>query len=201
MDGSANNGPGLAGRMIRSLIVPRRTFASIREQMTWLDWFVPTLVLMAASLAGGLTLSAHMPPVPEAEISLVSMALDSFDRIVIHSFLWLFAAGGILLLLANTFLGVEASYCQMLAVTAYASLAKVVEGILIMAVILVAGRFGSINPNVLGGSQIFTIWQILVMAVGTAVMAGCATLRALVAVLVIWGLWWGLLMAGKGCAS
>ena len=121
----------------------------------------------------------------------------------IVSFLVLFLLGGVLLLLANPILGGEANYGQMLAVTAYASLVKVIQTIVTVPILLATGGLVVFGPGLLlpeemlttfagrllSGVDIFTLWQVLLMAVGTGVMAGCSTRRALVPLLVLWAVW------------
>ena len=121
----------------------------------------------------------------------------------IVSFLVLFLLGGVLLLLANPVLGGEANYGQMLAVTAYASLVKVIQTILTVPILLATGSLVVFGPGLLlpeemlstfagrllSGMDIFTLWQVLLMAVGTGVMAGCATRRALFPLLILWAVW------------
>ena len=121
----------------------------------------------------------------------------------IVSFLWLFLLGGVLLLLANPILGGEANYGQMLAVAAYASLVKLVQTIVTVPLILATGSLVVFGPGlllseemlatfagrVLAGVEVFTLWQVLVMAVGTGVMAGCSTRKALVPLLILWAVW------------
>ena len=132
--------------------------------------------------------------------------------IPIGTFLWLFASGGVLLLLANPILGGEATYGQMLAVTAYASLAKLAQAVVIIPILLSTGSLVIIGPGlllpeemlatfagrVLSGFEIFTLWQVLLMAVGTGVMAGCSTRRALVPLLILWAV---VIVAQAGLAS
>ena len=116
------------------------------------------------------------------------------------SFLWIFIVGGVVLLVANPILGGEANYGQMLAVTAYASLVKVVQAIVTLPFLLKTGTLLVIGPGlflseetlatfagrVLSGLDLFTFWQVLLMAVGTGVMAGRPTRDALVPLLILW---------------
>ena len=210
--------PGLGGRMIRTFTAPRENFASIRADTTWYDWFAPTLVVAVTSnMAGMVLMESGSEPVygemtEERRAAMESMLASwqdiGFMVILMFSFLQLFAVGGVLLLLANSILGGEASYTQMLAVNAYASLVTEVGKIVTVSVKLATGSMVSIGPGllmpqemlttfagqVLAGLNIFSIWEILLMAVGTGVMAGCSTLRALIPVLILWGLW--VLVAG-----
>ena len=117
------------------------------------------------------------------------------------SFLWLFIVGGVVLLVANSILGGEANYGQMLAVTAYASLVKVVQAIVTVPFVLKTGTLLVIGPGLflseetlatfagrvlLSGVDLFTFWQVLLMAVGTGVMSGRPTRDALVPLLMLW---------------
>lgn len=212
-----DSGAGVAGRMIRTFTAPGETFASVRERMTLQDWLAPTIVVMVAGLVVGMmALPAVMDPtsgvmqeeygeMSEEQRAVMEQMAEAAPAmglvlIPIGTFLWLFAAGGVLLLLANPILGGEATYGQMLAVTAYASLAKLAQTIVIIPILLSTGSLVIIGPGLLlseemlatfagrllAGFEIFTLWQILLMAVGTGVMAGCSTRRALVPLLILW---------------
>ncbi len=211
---------GIAGRMIRALTAPGQTFASVRERMTWQDWFIPTLVAVVAGIVAGLLALPEamgagsemlqeqhegMTEEQQAMMEQMKAAAPAMTIVLVPivSFLVLFLLGGVLLLLANPVLGGEANYGQMLAVTAYASLVKVVQAVVTVPILLATGSLvvwgpGLLLPEetlntfagrVLAGMDIFTLWQVLLMAVGTGVMAGSSTRRALVPLLILWAVW------------
>ena len=196
-------GAGLAGRIIRTFTAPGETFASVRERSTWLDWFAPTLIVVAADAA---SLAAR---VPTQSMDAWSDMAPAFLMSAANPFLTLFIAGAVLLLVANFILGGRASYGRMLAVTAYASLVSVADRIVTGLLFLVTGTRVVIGPGpllpdgmldtfaglMLAGVDVFDIWQLLLTAIGTGVMAGCSTRRALVPVLILWAVWSILLVA------
>lgn len=182
-----DSGSGIAGRMIRTLTAPGATFASVRERMTWQDWFAPTLIVIAADAA---SLAARVPTLTMDEWSDMAPA---FLMSAANPFLHLLIAGAALLLVANFILGGRASYGQMLAVTAYASLVSVADRIVTGLLFLVTGTRVDIGPG--PSLDIFSIWQVLLTAIGTGVMAGCSMRRALVPVLILWAGWSILLVA------
>ncbi len=222
MEGPMNedSGSGIAGRMIRTLTAPGATFASVRERMTWQDWFAPTLVVVVVGLVAAIL---ALPAAMEAGSEMMQeqygeitdeqrAAMEQMQEaapvvtvvsVPIVSFLWLFLLGGVMLLVANPILGGEANYGQMLAVTAYASLVKVVQTIVTVPLMLATGTIVVIGPGlllpeemlgtfagrVLSGLEVFMLWQVLVMAVGTGVMAGRSTRKALVPLLILWAVW------------
>ena len=206
---------GIAGRMIRTLTAPGQTFASVRDQSTWRDWLTPTLVVAVAGLvtgilalpatmeAGSEMLQERYEEMTEAERAMAEQmqkaaSAMALAAVPVVSFLWLFIVGGVVLLVANSILGGEANYGQMLAVTAYASLVKVVQAI--VPFVLKTGTLLVIGPGlflseetlatfagrVLAGVDLFTFWQVLLMAVGTGVMSGRPTRDALVPLLILW---------------
>ncbi len=212
-----DTGAGIAGRMIRTLTSPGRTFASVRDQSTLRDWLIPTLVVVVAGMVTGiLTLPATMEAGSEmmqeqyegmtaeeramAEQMQEAAPAVTLVAVPVFSFLWLFIVGGVMLLVANPILGGEANYGQMLAVTAYASLVKVIQTIVTVPFMVKTGTVLVIAPGllmseemlatfagrVLSGLDLFTLWQVLLMAVGTGVMAGCSTRKALVPLLILW---------------
>ncbi len=180
-------GTGLAGRMIRTFTAPDETFASVRERSAWLDWFAPTLIVVAADAA---SLAAR---VPTQSLDAWSDMAPAFLMSAANPFLHLLIAGAALLLVANFILGGRASYGQMLAVTAYASLVSVADRIVTGLLFLVTGTRVDIGPG--PSLDIFSIWQVLLTAIGTGVMAGCSMRRALVPVLILWAGWSILLVA------
>ena len=196
-------GLGLAGRMIRTFTAPGRTFASVRERSGWLDWLAPTLIVVAANAA---PLAARVPT--EHMGAWLEMA-PTFLIQAVSPFLRLFIDGAVLLLVANSILGGRATYGRMLAVTAYASLVhvagRIVTGLLALATgtqvsigltpLLPDAMLDTFAGLLLGLVDVFGLWQILVTAIGTGVMAGCSTRRALVPVLILWALWRILLVA------
>lgn len=196
-------GLGLAGRMIRTFTAPGRTFASVRVRSGWLDWLAPTLIVVAANAA---PLAARVPT--EYMGAWLELA-PTFLIQAVSPFLRLFIDGAVLLLVANSILGGRATYGRMLAVAAYASLVNVADRIVTGLLALATGTQVSIGltpllPDamldtfaglLLGVVDVFGLWQILVTAIGTGVMAGCSTRRALVPVLILWALWSILLVA------
>ena len=208
---------GIAGRMIRTFTAPGQTFASVRDQSTWRDWLTPTLVVVVAGLvtgilalpatmeAGSEMMQEHYEEMTEAERAMAEQMQEAASAMAlvavpVVSFLWIFIVGGVVLLVANPILGGEANYGQMLAVTAYASLVKVVQAIVTLPFLLKTGTLLVIGPGlflseetlatfagrVLSGLDLFTFWQVLLMAVGTGVMAGRPTRDALVPLLILW---------------
>lgn len=135
---------GLAGRIIRTFYAPSKTFASVRQQQTWQDWFAPvTLVVLLTMIAGFITMPILMQAgseimqeqlnnMPEEQRAMMeemqgSMQTAGLVMVPIGGFIGLFVAGAILLALANFILGGEATYGQMLAVYGYASLVGIVR--------------------------------------------------------------------------
>ena len=187
-------GAGLAGRMVRTFTAPGETFASVRERSAWLDWFAPTLIVAAADVAD---LAAR---VPTWTMDAWSDVWPAFLTSAANPFLTLFIAGGVLLLVANFILGGGATYGRMLAVAAYASLVTVAGRIATGLLFLVTGTRVDIKPGLLlpdeildtlaglflAGVDLFGLWHVLLTAIGTGVMAGCSTRRALVPVLILW---------------
>ena len=172
--------------------------------MTWQDWFTPTLIVLAAE---GAHLAARvLPTVPMDEWSGLA---GSFLIAASTPFLRLFIAGAGLLLVANFILGGRATYGRMLAVTAYAYLVDGADLVVTGLLFLLTGNRVDIGPGpllpdgmldtfaglLLAGVDVFDIWQLLLTAIGTGVMAGCSTRRALVPVLILWAVWSILLLA------
>ena len=192
-------GPGtsLAQRMIYTFLGPGTTFAAVRERTAWRDWFAPTLIVLLASPLPILL------RVPSASL-FVEMLPDFYlwPRLYLHGFLELFITAGALLLVANSILGGRATYGQMLAVSAYASLVSVAWPIVYwilgteswlpgigLGLLLSDEMRGTFAGRMLARVELFECWRVLLLAIGTDVMAGCSTRRALVPVLILWAVW------------
>ncbi len=228
---SENLGIGLVGRMIRTFSAPSETFASVRERQTWLDWFVPVLIVALVSLvvgfmtmpiimqAGSEMVQEQLRNMPEEQRAMIEQAMieqammekmqgatqtTGLVMIPIMSFVWLFVAGAVLLVVGNFILGGEATYGQMLAVNAYASLVSLVK-LVVTTPLMLAQKTAVIHTGLglflseemgntflgraLAGVEVFMLWQVLVTAIGMGVMAGCSTKKALIPLLIIWAIW------------
>lgn len=147
---------GLFGRMVRVFTAPEQTFEAVGRRTSWVDWFVPMLVVvLAAMIAAQITMPAiqatqheimqerlkTMPPEQReaaARMGTGSMAtVMTMIAIPVSSFIFLFGVAGVLLLVARYGLGGAVTYAQMLAVLGYSSLiglvAVVVRTPLVMA--------------------------------------------------------------------
>ena len=202
MEAKTNEGPGtsLAQRIIYTFLAPGMTFDSVRERTAWLDWFAPTLIVHLADPVVGLLTYP----------SIVVDLLPDYLRDGLYRFLWLFLLAGALLLVANFILGGRATYGQMLAVAAYASLVRVVwpvvhwllgpeSGVPAIGLwpLLPDDMRGTFAGGMLARVELFELWKVLLMALGTGVMAGRSTRRALVPVLILWAVW-PLVQSGLG---
>ena len=127
---------GLLGRMLGVFHAPRKTFTAVRHRQDWLDWFVPSMLLVAATIA---FTSYFMPllmksqPVleqleempgtlPPAEMMQSIFAIAQIIGIPFITFGMLFVGGLVIFLGARFALGAEVSYSQILAAFAYVSL-------------------------------------------------------------------------------
>ena len=138
---------GLAGRMVGVFYAPSETFEAVRRQSSWLDWFVPVLLVALLSLVMAyITMPIIMqtqaeqlqerlqdrPEMSEEQLEMVAK-MQGVGKVVglvtapIGAFVVLFVIGAVLLLLAKVILGAEATYGQMLAVVGYASLIGIIS--------------------------------------------------------------------------
>ena len=127
---------GLLGRMLGVFHAPRKTFTAVRNRQDWLDWFVPSMLLVAATIAATsylipvmmksqpvLEQLEEMPgPLPPAETMQSIFAITQIIGIPFTIFSLLFVGGLIIFLGARFALGAEVSYSQILAAFAYVSL-------------------------------------------------------------------------------
>jgi hypothetical protein len=210
---------GLAGRMLRVFFAPSETFEAVGRRASWLDWFAPVLVV---ALLGTAAVQATLPLILQAQAAAVQEQLKNLPAeqrqqaaaqvaavgristlvmVPIMGFAVLFAAGGILLLVANQILDGQAEYRQMLAVWAYSSLVGVVA-LLVRFPLMLAKQTAVVHTGlgillseemlktflgrVVAGVDLFTLWQACLVAVGLGVLAGTSTRRAMVPVLLLW---------------
>ena len=127
---------GLLGRMLGVFHAPRKTFTAVRNRQDWLDWFVPSMLLVAVTIAFTsyfmpllmksqpmLERLEEMPgPLPPAETMQSIFAITQIIGIPFTIFSLLFVGGLIIFLGARFALGAEVSYSQILAAFAYVSL-------------------------------------------------------------------------------
>lgn len=134
----------LVNRMIRIFFAPSETFEAVGMRHSWLDWFVPIVLVIALSLV---TLQITMPVIMETQKEALQERLKdmpeeqrqqtmemmqktggiaSMVAIPVFGFILLFIIAGILLLIARYGLGGEVSYGQMLAVWGYSSLIGII---------------------------------------------------------------------------
>lgn len=149
---------GLVGRMVRVFYAPGETFEAVGQRTTWLDWFVPTLLVVLFTLvtiqltmplilqAQSEVLQEQLKTLPEAQRQqmLAQMqgvtSISSISTVVvtpISVFVMLFISGGVLLLIARYVLEGKVQYGQMLAVWGYASLVGII-GVLVRTPLMLA---------------------------------------------------------------
>lgn len=153
-----NRDIGLVGRMVRVFYAPGETFEAVGQRNTWLDWFVPTLLFLLATLvtiqltmplilqAQSDLLQEHLKNLPEAQRQqmLAQMqGMQGMTRIstlvgaAVSIFAILFISSGVLLLIARYALEGKVQYGQMLAVWGYASLVGII-GVLVRTPLMLA---------------------------------------------------------------
>ncbi len=127
------------------------------------------------------------------------------------SFVVLFISA-LLLLGAAKIAGAGIGYSGMLTVSAYSSLVQALKGIVVtplmlskksmevhtgLGLLLPAEMMNSFAGRFLAGIEIFSLWQVVIVAVGISALGNVDTRKALVPVLVLW-LIWLLIAAGLG---
>ena len=143
----------LVGRMLRIFYAPGETFTAVRRQQNWLDWFVPTILVVLATLA---STSYTMPIIMEVQQEAMQEQLKNLPAgapdmaetmqsfatigtmigVPFSIFIMLFIMGLILFLVARFALGGEVTYSQMLALFAYTSLISIVHLAVITPLVL-----------------------------------------------------------------
>lgn len=119
-------------------------------------------------------------------------------------FISLVVVSVVVLMVARFLFNAEVTYRQMLVVKGYASLIAIPEWIVRTPLMLVGGSaevhtgLGAFVPEAMAGTfagrllsavNFFDVWQLWVMGVGLSVMTGVSTKKALITLLVLWGLW------------
>ena len=129
----------------------------------------------------------------------------------VGSFVVLFISA-LLLLGAAKIAGAGIGYPGMLTVSAYSSLVQALKGIIVtplmlskksmevhtgLGLLLPAEMMNSFAGRFLAGIEIFSLWQVVIVAVGISALGNVDSRKALVPVLVLW-LIWLLIAAGLG---
>jgi len=148
---------GLVGRMIRVFYAPGETFDALRLRRTWLDWFVPALLVAVAALA-----SAHLvapiamqeqaaqmqnnPDLSDEQREALTNMMEKQQEgpmakigvviAPIGAFLYILVLAALLLAFAKLALGGEIDFGQMLPVTAYSSLIGLLQTIIVIPLML-----------------------------------------------------------------
>ena len=130
--------------------------------------------------------------------------ISAMVMVPVGAFALLFILAGVLLLLTNFIHGGDATYGQMLAVWGYSSLIGIIALIVRVPLMLAKQTMvihtgpGVLVPEhmletflgrLLAGVDLFTFWQVCVLAIGVAAVANFATRKAFVALLVLWVAW------------
>ena len=207
---------GLVGRMLRVFYAPGETFASLAGKQSKADWLVPVIIaaivaVVVAQQIMPIAVKAGMAqmeeklrdmPAEQREMTEKVMAATQIGGLVaapVMTFVMLFVAAGLLLLLAKL-MGGEGTYGQMLAVYAYGSLIGVLKAIVVTPLMVsketmvvqtglgilfsdellqtFAGRFLSMF-------ELFTVWQAIVTAMGLAIVGKIAMGKAFAGVFVL----------------
>ena len=129
----------------------------------------------------------------------------------VGSFVVLFISA-LLLLGAGRIAGADVGYSGMLTVSAYSSLVQALKGIIVtplmlskksmevhtgLGLLLPTEMMNSFTGRFLAGIEIFTVWQVVIVAVGISALGNVDTRKALVPVLVL-SLIWLMIAAGLG---
>jgi len=212
----------LVNRMIRVFFAPSETYEAVALRSSWLDWFVPIVLVIALSLVA---LQITMPVIMETQKEVLQERLKdmpeeqrqqtvemmqktggiaSMITVPVLGFVFLFIIAGILLLIGRYGLGGEVTYGQMLAVWGYSSLIGIIA-IIVRTPLMLAKEtamvytgLGMLLPDemlktffgrVLAGIDLFTFWQIGVASIGLAILTRSTTSKALVFLLILWGIW------------
>jgi len=168
----------LPDRLARVLYAPRTSFEALREEATWQDWLVPTLLVCLLVIASSYaTLSVSDPGLPSVQEQLQQLSEDQreqaletlamwrshgwFTMPIVNGFSSLAAIGLILMGVARWALRSEVTLREMLAVKAYASVIAGVEWIVRTPLMLI-----SQSPVVHLGPGIFVSDEMALTFVG-----------------------------------
>ena len=169
---------GLVGRMIRVFYAPAETYEAVQRGHTWLDWFVPVLlVAAAAAVSTQLTMpllvdmqakameeqlgsNPNLTPEQKAQqremMGKMSGAMGTVTVVMapLSSFAMLFIFAGVYLLIGRFVLGGDVTYGQMLAVHAYASLITILQLIVLTPIRQAKGTMIlALGPGLLLGEE------------------------------------------------
>ena len=201
---------GLVGRMLRIFYAPSQTFAVVRRQQNWLDWFVPTLVVIIATVgSSNYIMAIFQLQLENAPAGMpVHMWIVNILAIPGSIFVFLFS-GSLLLFIGVRFaLGCEVSYRQMLAMFAYTSLLTIMElgvGVLLykvrlhstisLGLSLPEDMLKTFVGQFINGLTPFTLWRVYIVAIGITIIANIAFRKAAISALALWILWLCILTA------
>lgn len=128
-------------------------------------------------------------------------SVASLVGVPVVTFIMVFIFSGVLLLIARFGLGGDVSYGQMLAVEGYSMLISVPQNIILTPIrearetlmvtlgpgLLLGEEMGAtFIGRVIGGIDIFQLWQIVVIAIGLSILARAAFGKTLGMLLAVW---------------
>ena len=181
-----------------------------------MDWLVPTILIAVVAVvtthqvmpiavkAGAAAMEERLGDVPAEQREMMEKMQGVGETAGLVSapimvFVFLFAAAGILLLLAKMF-GGEATYGQMLPVYAYGSLISVLKSLVVVPLMIsketlvVHTGLGLLMPDdmletffgrFVSMLELFTLWQSAVTAIGLSIVAKVPVGKAFAGIFVV----------------
>lgn len=211
--------PGILACMFGVIVSPGNTYEALRDHSTRWDWLVPTVIVALVGMvaiyltlpliqeAGRAQVMEQMKDLPESrqeevlELAQKSSGIAAMVGVPLTTFVMLFVAGGVLLLIGRFALGGDLTYGQALVVWAYASLVGVISSLVRVPLMLAKGTamvhtgpavllsdeaLSTFVGRLLAYMDLFVLWEVALAAIGLAVMTRSRTGKAFGYLFVIW---------------
>lgn len=214
---------GFWGRLGNILGNPKRAFEAIENKPTWLVPFLITIVVTIISAALLLPLIVQStveevsrnPEVTQEQVEMMSkfIPVSAFGGSILLMAVWLFALSGVLYFVGSVILGGDSRFKKVLAVNSWSMMIIALSSLVTLPIMLIKqSMYTSLSlamilpPDAVGSriyvflAQInfFSIWYLIVLAVGFGVVYRMSTKKAMTTIAVMWVIWIAFMVAIGG---
>lgn len=214
---------GFWGKLAGIFTSPNRTFQELDKRPAWITPFLIMLVIAVLSVSLLMPLimqntikeMSKNQEVTQQQIEMMARVLpiSTVGSAILMIPVWLFALSGILYLVGSVILGGDTTFKKLLAINSWSMLIMGLSSIvtvplalvrqnmfisLSLSLILPTESIGSRLFVLLSQFNFFTIWYLIVLAIGFGTVYKFTTGKAITAMAVLWVIWVAFVVAIGG---
>ena len=213
---------GIISRIIGIIFSPGKTFRAIQKKPNWL---IPAILLVIITLGFSLVTKPILLKETEAQVreqlikqnltpAQIEQAIERMQKTTnimifvgptVGYFIILFVLAAVWLFIANTILGGNATYSQILGVNVYKDVLGILAMVVKLPIMLIQNTMNihfslaTFLPDteqstffykILSKVEVFNIWMIIVLSIGIGVMSRTSTKKAWPWVAMIFIIWY-----------